>query len=107
MNTLEKNFHKKWDGVDIESIPYEQFKEFKEDCFDLYEKTGFLKRFDSPYDEFNEHNGMMFEVVRRATEFKDGEGEVDLESMPVWVVRFENGEEGYCYPEEIAVIEHE
>ena len=106
MNTFEKKFHEKWDGVDIDNIPYDELRNFKEDCFSLYEQTGFLETFSSPYDELGEHNGMKFKVIRRAIEFRDGEGEVDIESMPVWFVKFENGDEAYCYPEEIAVIEH-
>jgi hypothetical protein len=45
---------------------------------------------------------MKFEVIRRATI-----GECDLEAMPIWFVRFENGDEAYCYPEEIAKLEHQ
>ena len=44
---------------------------------------------------------MRFEVIRRATE-----EECDLEAMPLWLIRFENGDEAYCYPEEICKIEH-
>ena len=44
---------------------------------------------------------MKFEVVRRANL-----NEVDLEAMPMWFIRFENGDEAYCYPEEICKAEH-
>ena len=108
-NALERDFKEKWAGVDIDGLETENLREFKEDCFNLYEQTGFLEIFDSPYDDTHEHNGMRFEVIRRATEFNSetGEGEVDLEAMPLWLVRFENGDEAVCYPEEIALIEHE
>ena len=98
-------FNKKWGGVDIDTLSDEDFLKFKEDCFQLYEDTGFIDRFDSPYDDLgggmHEHNGMKFEVIRRATT-----EECDLEAMPLWFIRFENGDEAYCYPEEIAVLEH-
>lgn len=105
-NAFERDFQEKWCGVDIDGLNEDKLREFKEDCFNLYEQTGFLEIFNSPYDDIggglHEHNGMRFEVIRRATE-----KECDLEAMPLWFIRFENGDEAYCYPEEIAVIEHE
>ena len=101
-NAIERDFTEKWAGVKVDDLPDDKFREFKEDCFNFYEQTGFLELFDSPYDEYGEHNGMRFEVIRRATE-----EECDLEAMPLWFIRFENGDEAYCYPEEIALAEHE
>ena len=112
----EQEFNQKWNetsrGADfVENLTDEQFVEFKNDCFELYETYGFTERFNSPYDDEGEHNGMKFEVVRRAKPYNwdvpDGEdkGEVDIENLPVWLVRFENGDEAYCYPEEIALLE--
>ena len=75
-------------------------REFKNDCFAMYEHGGFLERFNSPYDDQGEHNGMAFKVLNRATE-KD----FDLEVMPIWHVEFENGDKAYCYPEEICKVE--
>lgn len=97
----EKEFNNKWGNVDTELLTVEDFRKFKNDCFQLYEETGFIKEFNSPYDEYGEHNGMKFNVIRRATE-----EECDIEAMPIWLVKFENGDQAYCYPEEIAVIEH-
>lgn len=101
-NAIERDFREKWAGVDIDKLSDDEFRAFKEECFHLYEMTGFLEYFDSPYDDHGEHNGMRFEVIRRATT-----EECDLEAMPIWFIRFENGDEAYCYPEEIALIEHE
>lgn len=105
-NALERDFKEKWKDFDVDNCSNEELREFKDDCFRLYEQTGFLELFDSPYDDIgggnHEHNGMRFEVIRRATP-----EECDLEAMPLWLVRFENGDEAYCYPEEIALIEHE
>ena len=97
----EKEFNEKWGNVDTDLLHDEDFIEFKNDCFELYEDSGFIKHFDSPYDEHGEHNGMRFKVIRRATD-----KECDIEAMPIWFIEFENGDTAYCYPEEIAVIEH-
>lgn len=99
--TLEE-FDKKWGGVDTDALEEQKFTEFKNDCFDMYETTGFSKTFHSPYDDSTyNHNGKPFKVLRRATV-----GEVDIEAMPVWVVEFEGEPEPFwCYPEEICVVE--
>lgn len=94
-------FDKKWKGADVDKMSDEELVEFKNDCFTLYEKTGFVEKFDSPYDDNGEHNGMSFKVLRRATR-----QECDIEAMPVWFIEFENGDTAYCYPEEIAKLEH-
>ena len=106
-NALERDFQEKWGEVDTYYLSNDELREFIDDCFELYERTGFLELFDSPYDDVggldgHEHNGMRFEVIRRVTT-EDG---FELEVLPLWFVRFENGDEAYCYPEEIAVIEH-
>lgn len=94
-------FNNKWDGISTDDMTDKQFLEFKNDCYEMYEETGFIDKFDSPYDDEGEHNGMPFKVVRRATQ-----EEVDIESMPLWLVEFENGDIAYCYPEEICKAEH-
>lgn len=105
MDMTEKDFNAKWGNVNVDDLTDEQFLEFKNDCFSMYEETGFLEKFDSPYDDIgggmHEHNGMAFKVIRRATT-----EECDLEAMPLWFVEFENGDTAYCYPEEICKIEH-
>lgn len=96
-------FNQKWGkNPDVDNMSDEQLIEFKNDCFALYEETGFIEKFDSPYDDDGEHNGMKFKVLRRANL-----GECDLEAMPIWLVEFENGDTAYCYPEEITKLEHE
>lgn len=98
----EREFDTKWGhDVDADKMSYEELAEFKNDCFAMYEETGFIEKFDSPYDDEGEHNGMKFDVLRRATT-----DEVDMENMPVWEIKFENGDIAYCYPEEICKIEH-
>ena len=95
------DFEKKWANVSIEEMDENQLREFKNDCFAMYEHGGFLEKFNSPYDEQREHNGMPFKVLNRATE-----EEFDLEAMPIWCVEFQNGDKAYCYPEEICKLEH-
>lgn len=98
----EREFDTKWGhDVNADKMSYEELAEFKNDCFAMYEETGFIEKFDSPYDEEGEHNGMKFDVLRRATT-----DEVDMEYMPVWEIEFENGDIAYCYPEEICKVEH-
>lgn len=97
----EKDFNAKWQHRLTDDMTDEELQEFKDDCFSFYEETGFIDRFDSPYDDEGEHNGMTFKVIRRATT-----EEVDIEVMPMWFVEFENGDTAYCYPEEICKAEH-
>ena len=97
----ETDFRNKWGGISPDDMTDEQFLEFKNDCYEMYEETGFIDKFDSPYDDEGEHNGMPFKVVRRATQ-----EEVDIEAMPLWFIEFENGDTAYCYPEEICKAEH-
>ena len=104
----KKEFDQKWGKVDVDTLSDAEFVQFKQDCFEMYEQTGFIDRFDSPYDDEGEHNGMKFEVIRRARERDEyGNLEVDLEAMPVWLIEFENGDTAYCYPEEICKVEHQ
>lgn len=97
----EIEFEEKWEGISVDDMTDDQFVEFKNDCFSMYEETGFTDRFNSPYDDEGEHNGMTFKVLRRANT-----SECDIECMPIWFVEFENGDTAYCYPEEICVSEH-
>jgi hypothetical protein len=97
----ETDFNNKWGNINPDDMTDEQFLEFKNDCYEMYEETGFIDKFDSPYDDEGEHNGMPFKVVRRATQ-----EEVDIEAMPLWLIEFEHGDTAYCYPEEICKAEH-
>ena len=97
----KEEFDQKWDGIDTETMDDATYRQFKNDCFDMYESTGFVDVFHSPYSDEEPHNGMKFQVVRRATNI-----EVDIEAQPMWVVKFENGHEGYCFPEEICKVEN-
>ena len=95
----EKQFIKKWFGVDPHTLSEKRLVEYKDDRFVMYEKGGFVKIYQSPDDDNDTHNGMRFKVIRRAKV-----GEVDLEALPIWLIEFENGETAYCYAEEICKI---
>lgn len=92
----EKEFLSKWTGTDRDTLSGERLLRFIDDCFSCYEQKGFKETFDSPYDDHGEHNGMAFTVIRRSME-----GESDLEALPIWKIRFQNGDEAWCYPKEI------
>ena len=77
-------------------LTIEQERKYIEDCFDTYEKIGFLDFFYSPYNSYNMHNGKKFKVIRRMSET-----EVDLECLPMWFIFVETGEEIQDYQEEI------
>ena len=73
---------------------------FLKDLYDTYESDGFADKFWSPFyvsDIHRKYVGQPFTVIGRCEEGK----EFDLESLPVWKIRFEDGHEMCAYPEEI------
>ena len=46
-NALERDFQEKWGEVDTYYLSDDELRDFKNDCFYLYEQTGFLELFDS------------------------------------------------------------
>lgn len=109
----EKEFQAKW--LDrykgIEDVPEKLQDEYLADAFAMYEEGGFTERFASPYDGEKKHDGRKFTVERRATYPKaddsDGDYECDLTAGPMWLIRFDGGEEHFAYPEEICRLERE
>lgn len=96
-------FNKTWNDINVDELDDEQLRKYKNACFELYEKTGFLSLLDSPYVEESDNlNGKPFKVIKRATE-----DEADLEVMPLWLIMYEDGQTAYCYPEEITILEKE
>lgn len=96
-----KEFEIKWGHVDRNYTTFEEELELVEDAFEMYEETGFLDTFESPYDDKSK-NGLPFKVIRRASYVQD---DIDLECLPQWVIEFENKEQMFCFPEEICKIE--
>lgn len=91
-------------GSDRSQLTEAEHKAYILYCYDLYEATGFIPRFDSHYESEEKHNGMSFTVIGRV-ELDDKDW--DLENLPAWHIRFiENGEEYTAYPEDICMEEH-
>ena len=77
-------------------------RNFVEDCFTCYEKEGFAKRFWSQGGDYKEYIGKPFEVIGRVQECNDEHKDgADLECLPMWKIRFEDGKEIAVYPDEI------
>lgn len=97
-----EEFNQKWDEAAYESAKENptKMREYLADCSEMYETEGFCDTFKSPYDGMKQHNGKSFEVVRRCTE-KD----MDIEWLPAWVIKFQDGVQINAVPEEICKIE--
>lgn len=83
-----------------DDLSEEQEKAFVNDCYDTYEHIGFADSFKSPYEEFKPYNGKSFTVLGRVDE-----SITDLECLPMWKIRFDDGKEIMSYPEEICLAE--
>ena len=87
-------------NVSREEMTVEEERAFVNYWFDLYEETGFLDKFHQVYNETEKFNGKPFEVLSRCKE-----GEWDLECLPAWNIKFNNGDTLEAYPEEICTLE--
>lgn len=75
-------------------------------CFDAYEADGFKETFGTPYYENREYDGMKFTVLGRVPNIEDDfENGADLECLPMWRIKLENGLEMDAYPDEICLSE--
>lgn len=92
----KKEFKKKWNGKDRENLSPAELEEFLCDSYEMYENQGYAPLFHTPYTENESRIGQPFKVIRRAT-LED----CDLDAMPMWQIRFEDGTETFAYPEEI------
>lgn len=92
-------------GVYREDMTEEEEKIFVNYWFDKYESEGFAKVFCSPYtftdEEPTKYNGKKFEVVGRVKPLDEDEHGSDLECLPMWNIKFEDGYTMAAYPEEI------
>ena len=92
------------DSIDRSQMTEEREKAFVEALFYMCEQEGFAKEFRSDGGDFKEYDGKSFQVLGR-TEIYDPdqptEHSADLECLPMWTIRFEDGKEIDCYPEEI------
>ena len=78
-----------WD-IENENV----LREYKEDCFKMWENAGFKDRYMSQVDPDEPYNNTPFKVLRRATE-----EECELHCMPLWLVELYDGHTAYCGPD--------
>lgn len=95
-------FTEKYKGQDVMEMSFEEELFYRMDAFDMYETEGFKDTFNTPYEECSEYNGQKYEIVRRASYVN---GDCDMECLPQWIIKFEDGKEVNAYPEEISLIE--
>lgn len=72
--------------------------------YNLLEAEGFSDVFMSAEGE-HEHNGESFVVMNRVPELQAANGGAPLESLPMWDIRFDNGDTARAMPEEIINVE--
>ena len=103
---LHKHYGIYENGITRDELDYETEKAFVNDCFDTYEHIGFAETFGTPYTGENHLVGKKFVVVSRVKEItEDYHNGADLECLPMWNIRFEDGFEMSAYPDEICLAE--
>ena len=102
MRTIEELLN---ENVLREDMTEEEEKIFVNYWFDKYESEGFAKVFYSPYNlmlgDLTKYNGKKFEVISRVKPLDEDENGADLECLPMWNIKFEDGHTAAAYPEEI------
>lgn len=111
MYTNFKELHKAY-GFDNTSktrddLTETEEKAFVNDCFETYEHIGFSETFGTPYTGEKHLVGKKFIVLGRVKELSEDENGADLECLPMWNIRFEDGFEMAAYPEEICLAERQ
>ena len=89
-------------GISRDQMTEAEEKAWVEYWFSEYERTGFADTFRSPYDQYKDRIGQKYEVLGRCTE-----EDCDLECLPMWKIRFEDGFETYAHEVEICEIEQQ
>lgn len=84
-----------------EDMSKEREEEFVSDCFDAYEREGFAKAFWSQCGDYKHLHGKHFEVIGRVPIYDRENNGADLERLPMWNIKFEDGFEMAAYPDEI------
>jgi hypothetical protein len=97
-----KEFENKYKGFDVMNASFEEELFYRQDAFDMYETEGFTETFNTPYEDCSEYNGQKYEIVRRASYVN---GDCDMENLPQWIIKFEDGKEINAYPEDISKVE--
>lgn len=88
-----------------DSLNYEEEKSFVKDCFDTYEYIGFADTFGTPYTGEKRYIGMTFSVLGRVDCIDENKNGANLECLPMWKIRLENGDLMNACPDEICLAE--
>ena len=88
-----------------ENLTEDEERAFVNDCYDTYEHIGFAETFGTPYTGEKHLVGKKFTVLGRVKEYTEDKNGTDLECLPMWNIRFEDGFEMAAYPEEICLAE--
>lgn len=101
-----EEFDAKWgETPNRDKMDFETEVEFIEDCFNMYETSGFSATYHSiGIDDGKDFNGVAFQVIGRASY---SNGDCDIEQLPMWHIEFEDGTRYMAFPEEITKIERE
>lgn len=83
-------------------MTWEEERAWVEYWFNKYESVGFVENFHLLRNKYEKRAGTPFTVIGRCTE-----EECDLECLPMWKIRFEDGTETCAFPEEICKLEIE
>ncbi len=88
-----------------DEMSVEREKEYVNDCFDYYEQEGFAKVFWSQGGDFKDYHFKPFKVIGRVPAFDGKNNGVELELLPMWYIRFEDGFKMAAYPDECIASE--
>ncbi len=88
-----------------DEMTVEREKEYVNDCFDYYEQQGFAKVFWSQGGDFKEHHFKPFKVMGRVPALEGNNKGMELDCLPMWYIRFEDGFEMAAYLDECIVSE--
>jgi len=90
-----------------DELSEEEERAFVKDCYETYEHIGFAETFGTPYTGEEKYVGMKFTVLGRVPELTESAHGADLECLPMWNIRLENGDMIAAYPEEICLAERD
>ena len=88
-----------------DDLSKDEERSFVNDCYETYEHIGFADTFGTPYTGEKKYFGMKFVVLGRVKELTLDKDGADLECLPMWNIRLENGDTIAAYPEEICLAE--
>lgn len=95
-----------YEPKNLDSVSQEELAKWVDFCFEAYEADGFRPTYHAVYSDYWKYDFMRFEVLGRVpSRDTDPQNGVDLEVLPMWYIRFEDGTETMAYPEEICLSE--